>query len=233
MYSTKIKQITNDTIYDDSVAAIKRFQLANGLEVDGIIGPLTWAALFPDATSTVTEATGEEKTSDALSAIIEKVKALCDEQVKNKSQYVWGAGGELGTKSTESWIRKKENRYKEGARADDAVNAWQEQLDAGNTAFRLFDCSGFVSWILTKAGVFSGRRDCDGLFALCNKIEEPREICLLFHVNSKNYEDETHVGLYIDGYVYHCKCRGYGVVCEKYRQKDWAKIGWWKALDKL
>ena len=38
-YSTKITKLTNDTLGSDSVDAIKRFQLKNGLEADGIVGP--------------------------------------------------------------------------------------------------------------------------------------------------------------------------------------------------
>lgn len=43
---------THDTFGDDTLAAVKSFQKGNGLEVDGIIGPDTWAALFADAPDT-------------------------------------------------------------------------------------------------------------------------------------------------------------------------------------
>lgn len=231
MYSTKIKQITNDTIYDDSVQAIKRFQLKNGLEVDGIIGPLTWAALFPDAATASTEV--DTANESALGATLVKMRALCDEQVRNKSCYVWATSGELGVNVTEAWIRKNEARNNNGANADRAVNAWEAQINDGNALFRVFDCSGFVSYVLTHAGVFSGRRDCDGLFSLCTQIDKPRDGALLFRVSSSDKNDETHVGLYFGGYAYHAKGRDDGVVCEKYNAKYWHKIGWWKALDKL
>lgn len=233
MYSPKVMAITNDTLGVDSVEAIRRFQIKNGLEVDGIIGPVTWAALFPDAVTAPSEDGAVIEEDDALSEMIAKIKTLCDEQVKNKSRYVWATGGELGASVTEKYIRTKEARCNGGANAERALRAWNAQIEAGNTVFRIFDCSGFVSWILTRAGVFSGRRNCDGLYSLCNRIDAPRDGALLFRVNSKDFEDETHVGIYIGGYQYHAKGRDDGVVCEKYKASYWHKIGWWKALDKL
>lgn len=44
-YASKIKQITNNTFGADTFVAVCKFQRAKGLEVDGIVGPLTWAAL--------------------------------------------------------------------------------------------------------------------------------------------------------------------------------------------
>lgn len=38
---------THKTFGKDTQKAVKAFQTANNLEVDGVIGPLTWAALFP------------------------------------------------------------------------------------------------------------------------------------------------------------------------------------------
>ena len=44
-YTSKIKQITNSTFGADTFVAVCKFQRAKGLEDDGIVGPLTWAAL--------------------------------------------------------------------------------------------------------------------------------------------------------------------------------------------
>lgn len=44
-YASKIKQITNSTFGADTFVAVCKFQRAKGLEDDGIVGPLTWAAL--------------------------------------------------------------------------------------------------------------------------------------------------------------------------------------------
>lgn len=227
-YSTKITKLTNDTLGSNSVAAIKRFQLKNGLEPDGIAGKLTWAALFggnPDIDAPITDDSGVKVTP-----IIEKMLNLCQAEVDNGSIYVWASGGELGIKVNADWIRTKENRNNGGANFDRAYRLWKKRIDAGNTLFRCFDCSGFVSFVLRGMGVFTGRRDCDGLYSLSTPLDAPVDGCLLFRANSSNSNDETHVGIYIGGYQYHAKGRDDGVVREKYSAKYWHKIAWFKAI---
>ena len=48
-YAPNITGLTNSRFGSDTRAAVRAFQLANGLEVDGIAGPLTWAALFTES----------------------------------------------------------------------------------------------------------------------------------------------------------------------------------------
>jgi hypothetical protein len=208
------------------VDAIKRFQLKHGLKADGIVGRLTWSALFPDFDAPIADDQG----ANVSNPVLAEIERLCIEQVDNGSIYVWAASGELGINVDEAWIQKKENRCNGGANFERARRLWQKRIDSGNRAFQCFDCSGFVSWILSKAGVTSGRRDCDRLFALCDRIGEPTNGALLFRVNSDNSEDETHVGLYFRGYQYHAKGRDVGVVREPYKASYWHKIGWFKAL---
>ena len=226
-YSTKIKQLTNGTLGSDSVAAIKRFQLKNGLVADGIVGKLTWSALFGVQVESPSEPTTD---SFALPDLIKKMLELAQTEVDNGSIYVWASGGELGTSVNEDWIRTKENRCSGGANFDRAFRMWSRRIEQGNTKFRCFDCSGFVSWVLRKLGVFNGRRDCDGLYSLSTPLDSPVDGCLLFRRSSSNVNDETHVGLYIGGYQFHAAGRDVGVIREKYDAGDWHKIAWFNAL---
>lgn len=148
-------------------------------------------------------------------------------EVENHSIYVWGGSGQLACKVTETWIREKEK----GRMPNEAVKAWKE-VESGPYAdvARVFDCSGFVSWCLIKAVALKNRTDCDGLFARCTEVYSPTDGTLLFRVNPSKPSDETHVGIYFDGYQYHAKGRAYGVVCEKFNPNHWQKYGWFKAL---
>ena len=159
--------------------------------------------------------------------MISKLRQAAQTEVDNHSIYVWGGSGQLCCEVSEAWIRQKEK----GRMPNEAVKAWEE-VESGpyRDVARLFDCSGFVSWCLVKAGAFKGRTDCDGLFARCEEIYTPTDGTLLFRVNPSKPSDETHVGLYFDGKQYHAKGRAYGVVCEPFKASYWQKYGWFKAL---
>lgn len=153
-------------------------------------------------------------------------------EVDNHSIYVWGGSGQLCCEVTEAWIRKQEARNENGKHADDAVKAWEAVMASHyRDVARVFDCSGFVSWCLIKAGALKHRTDCDGLFARCTEIYTPEDGCLLFRTNPKKASDETHVGIYAHGKQYHAKGRKYGVVSERYNEREWQRIAWFKALD--
>ena len=148
-------------------------------------------------------------------------------EVDNHSIYVWGGSGQLCCEVNEAWIRSKEK----GHQPDAAVREWEE-VESGpyRDVARCFDCSGFVSWCLNKAGAFKGRTDCDGLFARSTEIYTPENGCLLFRVNPANKNDETHVGIYFDGYQYEARGRKDGVVKLPYKESYWQKLAWFKAL---
>lgn len=160
-----------------------------------------------------------------------KVLAFCEERVKVKDIYVWGGSGQKAASITEAWIRQKESTCQNGKYADQAVRTWQARVSAGLRAYRAYDCSGYVSAALIAGGALDKRRDCDGLYAMCGDLDAPRDGALLFRVNSENANDETHVGIYFNGYQYHSKGRESGVVKERYDAGYWAKIAWIESLD--
>ena len=163
--------------------------------------------------------------------MIEVLIQAAQTEVDNYSIYVWGGSGQLCCEVDEAWIRRQEARNEGGKHADDAVEAWETVMASPyRDVARVFDCSGYVSWCLIQAGALKHRTDCDGLFARCTEIYTPEDGCLLFRVNPKKPSDETHVGLYFDGKQYHAKGRKYGVVCERYNEKEWQRIAWFKAL---
>lgn len=157
------------------------------------------------------------------------------EQVSNHSIYVWGASGQLCKDVNEAWIRKQESKNSGGKYADEAVKKWKEVMDSPyKSVARCFDCSGYVSYCLMQIGAADKRRDCDGIYARCQRetlSDKPRNGTLLFRVNAENPEDETHVGVYCSGYQFHAKGRSYGVVKEKFSKKYWAKAGWYNYLE--
>ena len=159
--------------------------------------------------------------------MIQEFLKAAQTEVDNHSIYVWGGSGQLCCEVTEAWIRQKER----GRMPNEAVKAWEE-VESGpyRDVARLFDCSGFVSWCLNKAGAFKNRTNCDGLFARCTEVYTPTDGTLLFRVNPSNPSDETHVGIYFDGHQYHAKGRAYGVVCEEFKASYWQKYGWFRAL---
>ena len=71
-----------------------------------------------------------------------------------------------------------------------------------------FDCSGFVSWVLTNSGlVNTGRLGAQGLCNVCTRISEadaqPGD--LIFFVGTYDTPGVSHVGIYVgDGVMLHC-----------------------------
>jgi hypothetical protein len=167
-----------------------------------------------------------------MKSILLTIWGFLKERVAAGDIYVWGGSGKLAAAITEAWIRAKEADCQGGSYADRAVRAWKAKVSAGLTAFRAYDCSGLVSYALMLVGIIAERLNCDGLWALCDRIATPINGALLFRVNDKDPEDETHVGFYFDGCQYHAKGRDDGVVCEPYDASYWDKIGWCRALEK-
>lgn len=65
-----------------------------------------------------------------------------------------------------------------------------------------FDCSGFVSWVYIKSGVYdTKRRGANGLYSLCEEVPpekaRPGDLVFFEKTMGPNVEGITHVGIYV------------------------------------
>lgn len=75
-YAPHIVGLTNDRFGSDTRLAVKTFQHQNGLIADGIVGPLTYAALFPEEA-----ANHAQMIRDGVLQIHESARAAIDESL--------------------------------------------------------------------------------------------------------------------------------------------------------
>ena len=221
LYGDHITTVTRKTFGADTLEAVKRFQAQAGLTVDGVIGKETWAALIDGA---ITEAEPITKP-----AVADKAKAICALALTRIGDlYVWGASGLTDLSNT-----KIQAMDEEFARA---ITFRESQYKAGFADLMAHDCSGFLSWLMRETGIWDDRKNCDGLWALCDAVARNELIAgdFLFRNNTTNANDETHVGLYLGrGMVIHAKGRDVGVVVEGIIQGGsgyWHKCGRCKLL---
>jgi cell wall-associated NlpC family hydrolase len=215
-YGDHITTVSKKTFGADTLEAVKRFQAQAALTVDGIIGKETWAALFGDtATVAVPVAKG---------TVSAKAKAVCALALTRIGDlYVWGASAL--TDLSDAKIKAMDEEF---ARA---ITFRDSQYKAGYADLMAHDCSGFLSWLMRETGIWDDRKNCDGLWALCDVVARNELIAgdFLFRNSTTNAEDETHVGLYLGrGMVIHAKGRDVGVVVEGINQGGsgyWHKCG--------
>jgi hypothetical protein len=201
-YGDHITTVTRKTFGADTLEAVKRFQAQAALAVDGVIGKETWAALI-DGTITETMPITKGKVSA-------KAKAICALALTRIGDlYVWGGSGL--TNLSDAKIRAMDDEF---ARA---IKFRDSQYKAGFAELMAHDCSGFVSWLMRETGIWDDRKNCDGLWALCDVVARNELIVgdFLFRNSATNVNDETHVGIYLGrGMVIHAKGRDVGVVVE-------------------
>ena len=76
----------------------------------------------------------------------------------------------------------------------------------GSSPSTSFDCSGFVSYVLTNSGLCNtGRLGAQGLYNISTPVSEPRPGDLVFFVGTYDTPGVSHVGFYVgDGMLLHC-----------------------------
>ena len=76
----------------------------------------------------------------------------------------------------------------------------------GSSPATSFDCSGFVSWVLTNSGLCNtGRLGAQGLYNICTPVSSPQPGDLVFFVGTYDTPGVSHVGFYVgDGMLLHC-----------------------------
>ena len=79
-------------------------------------------------------------------------------------------------------------------------------LWGGSSPSTSFDCSGFVSYVLTNSGLCdTGRLGAQGLYNISTPVSEPRPGDLVFFVGTYDTPGVSHVGFYVgDGMLLHC-----------------------------
>ena len=220
-YGDHITTVTKKTFGADTLEAVKRFQAQAALTVDGVIGKETWSALI-DGTITETDPI-------AKPAVADKAKVICALALTRIGDlYVWGASAL--TDLSDAKIKAMDDEF---ARA---ITFRDNQYKAGFADLMAHDCSGFLSWLMRESGNWDDRKNCDGLWALCDVVARNELIAgdFLFRNSTTNANDETHVGLYLGrGVVIHAKGRDVGVVVEGINQGGsgyWHKCGRCKLL---
>lgn len=197
--------------------AVRSFQRAKNLEVDGIIGAKTWAALrtAPDPVEPVLPYEPSELTIGLVRHCFSHLGDI----------YAWGGNGE--TDITEALIRRKDNTETNAQRT---IQFWRKQQAAGVTDLAMYDCSGLISRYLQDNGIVSRKRNCDHLWAMCTPVTRT-ELCpgdLLFR---RRGADAYHVGVYVGrGRVIEAKGRDDGVVL---RGIDASGAGYWTDCGRL
>ena len=210
---------TRNIYGNDTYKAVKAFQNANGLEADGVVGELTWAALFPSGSDVTTvEAVilperfnqlARQKIGVELAQVSEIRREICLDALQFAidpygppiypvSLYI--RGGNLYNKDlsintiTEARIRSgaaRQPEYYDGGRMEMMLEA--VALDPTTTGA---DCSGGVVGLWRKHGVVKPDFDAsaNSLGAGCVKTKTPQAGDLACR--------SGHVGIYVgDGYI--------------------------------
>ncbi|HZK44643.1 MAG TPA: peptidoglycan-binding protein, partial [Clostridia bacterium] len=194
--------------------AVREFQAAKKLTIDGIVGKNTLAELDREPT-VVPPAPDVDKELQA------DFIAYLYAQLGNI--YCWGGNGEA---ASDSLIDIMENSSGNKRRAKAFLS---KQKKAGVQNVKMYDCSGLISRWLQDHGLAKSKRNSDHLWAMCKAIakSELQPCDLLFRGSG---DKKTHVGVYMgNGMVIEARGRDYGVVI---RPIDATK-GYWQYFGRM
>lgn len=181
-------------------SAVKAFQKANGLKVDGKVGPITWAALHP--------------------APVELPGLVAYAAAQVGALYVSGGQGQTATPALIRRNEKDNSDYKR------AIKSYDKHLASGGSLI-MYDCSGLIiHYLLDIAKVIDRDLTAHGIYTvLCDQISKS-ELQAGDVVCKKNVSRIYHIGVYMgDGTVVHAKGRNYGVVRESINATGWNRFG--------
>jgi peptidoglycan hydrolase-like protein with peptidoglycan-binding domain len=220
-YEPRIAQLTSATFGSDTRNAVKAFQQRQGLVADGVVGVLTYAALFPQESGAIVEAKGEaafaqlgESALAAILSALESVNATRRNIVLDALQFaidpakpdefptsLYIRGGNLYNADlmpnviTIARIQsgaKRQPEFYDGGRQE-----MMERAVLQNPAITGADCSGGVVGLLRHAKVVKPDFDlsADG-FAAQNSIRTIAQAALL---PADLLHKSGHIGLYAGG----------------------------------
>lgn len=215
-----ISAIKNDRFGSDTRYAVQAFQAKNALETDGIVGPLTWNALFPEDAAQSAQPRGEipanigEAAAGLIAVALEGAHATRRGIVLDALQFAFDPalprdyptslyirGGNLYNADLSPNIISlsriesgalRQPEYYDGGRREMMESAVRE-----NPAITGADCSGGVVGLLRHAGVVKPAFDlaADG-FAASKSMRRVEESELL---PADLLHKAGHIGLYAGG----------------------------------
>lgn len=220
-YTAKVTAVKTDIFGDDTAKAVKVFQSGNGLIADGIIGPLTWAVLFPEegvaadmpergqmpqqignTAAAVICAALKNASETRRGIVLDALQFAYDPEVPGKypvSLYIRG-GNLYNTDLTPNVITtariaagaKRQPEYYDGGRRE-----MMELTIQNNPTITGADCSGGVVGLFRHAGVVSQRFDlsADGFTANAHYMHIESSALTPADLLHKN----GHIGLYVGG----------------------------------
>ena len=151
--------------------------------------------------------------------------AYLEEQVKNRSIYIWGGQGQGWPTVNEEWITKKES----GSNRQKALDLYRQAAEAGfKEKLKAFDCSGLgMYWLFNIKGVYPSDMTANGMMGKCmplTKDELSRGDWVFRTYKSGEKKGRAyHVGFIVDDElnVIEAKGRAYGVVKRPFDENYW------------